>query len=135
MSIKITVFFEEPFWVGIFEREESKHIEVMRVVFGAEPREIEVFQFILENYGKFRFSMPLKVDSDRKETGFKRKQREIKKNMIVKGVSTKSQEALKIQMESRKNEKKEKSKLESETEKKVKFQMKQDKKREKHKGH
>jgi hypothetical protein len=36
------VFFDEPFWVGVFERDVPGGLMVARVVFGAEPSEAEV---------------------------------------------------------------------------------------------
>ena len=33
----LTVFFEGPFWVGVFERVEDGRLSVCRVVFGSEP--------------------------------------------------------------------------------------------------
>ena len=47
---KLTVFFEEPFWVGIFERIEDGKLSVAKVTFGAEPKDYEVQEYIL-----FRF--------------------------------------------------------------------------------
>ena len=38
---KLTVFFEEPFWVGIFERIEDGKLSVAKVTFGAEPKEAD----------------------------------------------------------------------------------------------
>ena len=38
---KLTVFFEEPFWVGIFERIEDGKLSVAKVTFGAEPKDYE----------------------------------------------------------------------------------------------
>ena len=37
-STKLTVFFEAPFWIGVFERIERRKLSVCKVVFGAEPR-------------------------------------------------------------------------------------------------
>ena len=34
VSIKLTVYFEDPFWVGVFERVEYNSLSVCRVVFG-----------------------------------------------------------------------------------------------------
>lgn len=36
-SGKLTVFFEGPFWVGIFERMSEGRLSVCKVTFGAEP--------------------------------------------------------------------------------------------------
>ena len=35
---KLTVYFEEPFWVGVFERMENGKLSVCKVTFGAEPK-------------------------------------------------------------------------------------------------
>ena len=37
MKASLTVFFEEPFWVGVFERIEDGKLSVCKVTFGAEP--------------------------------------------------------------------------------------------------
>lgn len=42
----LTVFFEEPFWVGVFERTTEGKLSVCRITFGAEPRDYEVQAFI-----------------------------------------------------------------------------------------
>ena len=36
---KLTVFFEDPFWVGVFERIDHGRLSVSKVTFGAEPKE------------------------------------------------------------------------------------------------
>lgn len=40
---RLTVFFEAPFWVGMFERFEGGTLSVCRIVFGAEPKDYDVF--------------------------------------------------------------------------------------------
>ncbi len=45
--VKLTVFFEEPFWIGVFERYEDGKLSVAKVTFGAEPKDYDVYQFIL----------------------------------------------------------------------------------------
>ena len=39
---RLTVYFEEPFWVGIFEHIEDGKFSVAKVTFGVEPKEYEV---------------------------------------------------------------------------------------------
>jgi hypothetical protein len=58
---KLTVFFEEPFWVGIYERECDGKYEVCKITFGAEPKDYEVYDFMLKSYGKLRFSPSLET--------------------------------------------------------------------------
>ena len=61
------VFFEEPFWVGVFERIREGRVSVSKVTFGAEPKDYEVLAFLLENYDKLRFGPS--VETVVKETG------------------------------------------------------------------
>ena len=42
VSGKLTVYFEETFWVGVFERIEDGKLSVTKVTFGAEPKDYEV---------------------------------------------------------------------------------------------
>ena len=65
----------------------------------------------------------------------KRMQRDVKKQMQENGVSTKSQQALKLQQEQNKQERKLRSREQKETDELRMFELKQQKKREKHKGH
>lgn len=38
----LTVYFEEPFWVGVFERMAGGSLSVCKVTFGAEPKDHEI---------------------------------------------------------------------------------------------
>ena len=53
---KLTVYFEEPFWVGIFERIEDGKLSVAKVTFGAEPKDYEVKEYIQKYYFGLKFS-------------------------------------------------------------------------------
>ena len=134
--IKLTVFFDNPFWIGIFERIENDKIQVCRVVFGQEPKDYEVYGFLLKNYFKLKFSKDMILDEKPQlKINPKRMQREIKKSTKEKGISTKAQQALKLDYENKKGEKKLLSKEKREIEEKIKFQKRQQKKKEKKKGH
>lgn len=139
MSINITVLFDGSFWVGVFEGEEKEFLQVTKFTFGQEPREIEVLEFILNDFDKLRFSSPQKDKTLKKELSFKKKQKLIKKTQEEKGIGTKAQNALKLLQEERKIERKTErktfNKKKNEEEKRLKFLQKQEKKKEKHKGH
>lgn len=47
---KLTVYFDEPFWVGVFEELDGKKLSVCKVVFGAEPTDAEIYAFILKKF-------------------------------------------------------------------------------------
>ena len=55
-SGKLTVYFEEPFWVGVFERIEDGKLSVAKVIFGAEPKDYEVQEYIQKYYFSLKFS-------------------------------------------------------------------------------
>lgn len=133
---KLTITFDEPFWVGIYEREHKGKYEVCKITFGSEPKDFEVYNFILKNYNKLRFSQPIKtVCATEKRINPKRMQRQIKKNLQETGVGTKAQRALKLQHEQSKKERKSRSKSNKETDKILKFSKRQQKKKQKHRGH
>ena len=56
VSGRLTVFFEEPFWIGVFERISEGRLSVYKVTFGVEPKDYEICDFVLRNYYQLRFS-------------------------------------------------------------------------------
>ena len=134
VSGRLTVFFEDPFWVGVFECISDGKLSVCKVTFGAEPKDYEVYDFVLKNYYQLRFSQA--VATDVKETGRnpKRIQREVRKQVQNAGIGTKSQQALKLQQEQWKTERKTAGRKRREAEKERLFELKQQKKKEKHRG-
>ena len=53
---RLTVYFEEPFWVGIFEHIEDGKLSVAKVTFGVEPKDYEVQEYIQKYYFSLKFS-------------------------------------------------------------------------------
>ena len=52
----LTVFFEGPFWVGVFERIENGRLSAAKVTFGTEPKEPELLIYLLRHYYRLQFS-------------------------------------------------------------------------------
>lgn len=133
---KLTVFFEDPFWVGVFEMAEEGKLEICRVVFGEEPKDYEVYDFVLKNYYRLKFSKPVSIEETyQHKVNPKRMQREIKKSLLEKGVATKSQEAIKLDYESNKIERKASAKKKRDDYEKMLYLKRQEKKKQKKKGH
>ena len=132
---RLTVYFEDPFWIGVFECIENKKLSVCKVTFGAEPTDAEIQEFILNNYYSLQFSPAVTTVVKETKKNPKRLQREAKKQMLDTGIGTKSQVALKLQQEKNKQERKVRSKEQKEAEKQRMFELKQQKRLEKHKGH
>lgn len=131
---KLTVYFDDPFWVGVFERIEDEKLSVCKVTFGAEPKDYEVLEFILKNYGQLKFSPSVDVKVRKEAKNPKRIQREARKEIAQSGIGTKSQQALQQQREENKLMRKAISKQKKEAEKQRQYDLKQQKRKEKHKG-
>ena len=133
--VNLTVFFENPFWVGVFERVLNGRLSVCKVTFGAEPKDYEVWEFVLKHYYKLAFSPAIESEVKKTADNPKRRQREARKQLCAFGIGTKSQRALQMQREEIKMERKQVSRAQREAEKQRQFDLKQQKRKEKRKGH
>lgn len=131
---KLTVFFEEPFWVGVFEQISDGKLAACKITFGAEPKDYEVYDFILKNYNQLRFSPAIEAEVKERKRNPKRKHREVQKQLENIGIGTKSQQALKIQQEQMKIERYTFKKEQKKAQQLEQFALKQQKKKEKHRG-
>lgn len=130
----LTVFFEGPFWVGIFERVEDGKLSACRAVFGNEPKDYEVWNFILKNYDSLKFSPAVDVAVKDSRANPKRMQREAGRQTMEAGIGTKSQQALQLQREAVKTERRQTGREQKEAKKQRLFELKQQKRRKKHRG-
>ena len=89
-----TVFFEDPFWVGVYEREEPGGLTACRVVFGAEPKDGEIYEWMLQNWAQLHFGPPLADARRPRAENPKRARRMARRSLAVQGVGTKAQQAL-----------------------------------------
>lgn len=131
----LTVYFEEPFWVGISERISGGRLTVCKVTFGAEPKDYEVQEFILKHYSRLRLSPAVEIKVRSAADHPKRRMRNAKKQLEHSGVGTKSQQALQRQREESKTERRQCGRRQKEAEEQRKFDLKQQKRKEKHRGH
>ena len=53
---RLIVCFEDPFWIGVFERIQDGKLAAAKVTFGSEPKDYEVSEFILRHYYSLQFS-------------------------------------------------------------------------------
>ncbi len=131
---KLIVFFEDPFWVGVFESGDGKGLVAHRFVFGPEPSDAEVFRFVQ----KYRPVYGEPVESGHrpeKRPGIKRLQREAAKELKCPFTGTKAMEALKKQRETDKKERKRSGAAEKRMREEREFEIRQAKKRGKRRGH
>ena len=134
-QLRLTVYFDEPFWVGVFERMDGDTLSVCKVTFGAEPKDYEVWEFVLKHFSKLHFSPAIEAKLRQTADNPKRRARNARKQTGTVGIGTKSQQALQMQREAMKTERRQISREQREAEKQQQFERRQQKRKEKHRGH
>lgn len=137
VSVACTVFFEDPFWVGVWERTDGNTYCAAKTTFGTQPSDAQVWVFVLERYGELVFSKPERSGGrhpTEQAKNPKRLQREAARAVSGGGVGTKAQQALKSQYGAGKEAQKERSRAERLAEAEQKFLLRQQKKKARHKG-
>ena len=130
-----TVLFQPPFWVGIAERWGEEGYSAARVVFGAQPTEPQLYEWLLREWHRLNFSPAAEGErpaAERKNP--KRTQREAQAATRDRGVSTRAQEALSRQREQEGLTRKRAGRSRREQERQAKYLLRQKKKREKKRG-
>ena len=102
---------------------------------GYEPKDNEIYDFIIHRFHTLRFSSPVDVKEKKKVINPKRRIRLVKKQMKDAGVGTKSQMALQKQFEENKLQHRQEKKKLTHIKKQHQFELKKLKKKQKHKGH
>ena len=133
---RLTVFFEDPFWVGLYERSGGGAYEVCKITFGAEPRDQEVHALILERWRELRFS-PAVPDGGREDRPVnpKRRQRQIQRQLQSPALSTKALRARQQQRAAGPAAPRRRTREEREAQRQRQLALRREKRREKHRGH
>lgn len=138
-TIKATILFEKRFWVGIFERIDKEGYAVARHIFGSEPSDPEIYEFVINHFSELSFGEAKEISVTVQRMNSKRVQREIRREMekmkATQRPSTLAQDYMREEIEKKKKYKKSIRKNEKEAHQKQQFDLKQEKKKEKHKGH
>jgi len=132
---RITVYFDNPFWVCLYERTRGGLYEACKIPFGAEPSDQEVYVFLLEHWRHLPFSPPVthRLPPDRRVNP-KRARREARRQTQPAPIGTKAQQALALQREQGKEARTRRARAEREAEQDRKFALRQEKRKQKHKG-
>lgn len=135
VSSTLTLYHDGRFWVGIVERIEDDRFQAARIVFGAEPSDEEVLRFVVARWGSLSFCGDAEAAVPRLAENPKRRQREVSKALGRAVTSTKAQQALAEQRESRKQECAALRKQKREESRRIRFQQRQEKFKKKRRGH
>lgn len=135
VSSTLTVYHDGQFWVGLAEHVEGGRYGVARIVFGAEPSDEEILQFITGKWAKLSFFGGEPTEASKPAKNPKRRAREAAKALKRPAVSTKAQQALAAQREAMKRESAHaRSRLRAE-EADARHEQRKLKRKQKHRGH
>lgn len=137
ISTTLTVYFDGHFWVGIAERIDSERLEACRIVFGAEPSNEDIYQFVLRQWDQLHFCAPIDAapSSEKRPANPKRRQREAAKEAARARPSMRAQQALALERDARKLEGRNLSSAMAKKLARTRYEQKREKRRKKHRGH
>jgi hypothetical protein len=136
----VTVTFDPPFWIVLFESIEEEKYSVAREVIGtSEPTSAEIMLFFDRfNFKEIRYTTPIEEEkTQNSRVSFKKMQKKVKKateQSNYKHTYCKAHEELKKQQEQNKQERKSFNREKRDEEKERKFELKQQKKKQKLRG-
>lgn len=135
ITARLTVYFEDPFWVGVLERQTGGRLTACKVTFGACPSDAEVYRWLLKSWHTLHFSPPVKGGPAGATVRNPKRMQRIARQETTRGIGTKAQQALQMQREAAKAACQVRTRTEKEAEIARRFAQKQQKRREKHRGH
>lgn len=139
ISIVAKIYYEKGLWRGLFERTDIDGYTAAKKIFGAEPSDAEVYDFVLHHYDELNFGEQKEFILTVKRENPKRVRRELRKEMErlkeTSRPSTFAQDYMREQQELHKKSRKKASTHEKRAQAEEKFAKKQQKKKKKQKGH
>ena len=135
VSSTLTVYHDGQFWVGLAERVEDGRYGVARIVFGAEPSNEEILQFITGKWAKLAFFGDEATETSKPAKNPKRRAREASRALKQPAMSTKAQQALANQRETMKRESVHARSQCRADEAEARFEQRKLKRKQKHRGH
>ena len=135
VSSTLTVYYDGQFWVGLAEHVEGGRYGIARIVFGAEPSDEEILQFVASKWEKLAFFGDEATETKRPAKNPKRRAREAAKALKQPAMSTKAQQALANQRETMKRESARARSQRRADEAEARFEQRKLKRKQKHRGH
>jgi hypothetical protein len=138
--VRLTVYYDGQFWVGIFEEPAEDTLVVARHVFGSEPSGREILALVLRalpgliTRTEMHETRSAREDETRRVSP-KRLAREAARAVSQRGVSTRSQDAFKRQIEQGKSEARKAGREERESERERRREIARSKALKRHRGH
>lgn len=136
----MTVYFDAPFWVAVLELHDAGRVRAARHVFGAEPTDAELYQFLLRHGTALlvRAGQSAAVNDDRSvpapTRNPKRLARDAARAAQLSRPSTVAQEAVRKEVELRKHASAARSREHRDEHAEHRRQVRRDKSRARHRG-
>ncbi|TGA98013.1 DUF2992 family protein [Sporolactobacillus shoreae] len=138
--LKLTVYFDGQFWVGIIEVLCNENLKVFRHIFGPEPNNQQILSFVSRPLPRIldRSRTAKPVDAAESLSGHplspKRAQRMAAKALKKKGIGTKAQNVMREAIHAHKAELKHAAKIKRETLIRERYLLRKEKAKQKHRG-
>jgi hypothetical protein len=117
-TMKLTVFFDPPYWVGVLEEERDGVLYAACYIFGAMPGNQEIYDFVRHDLNNLRARMTVGVPVDpadhARRKNPKRLQREIRRDLDKQGVTRQAHDAIRREFEQHKRDRREQTRAERE---------------------
>lgn len=135
VSSTLTVYHDGQFWVGLAEHVEDGRYGAARIVFGAQPSDEEILQFVVGKWEKLSFFGGKPAEASKPAKNPKRRAREAAKALKQPAMSTKAQQALAAQREAMKRESAHAKSRRRAEEAEARYERRKLKRKQKHRGH
>ncbi len=135
VSSTLTVYHDGQFWIGLAEHVEDGRYGVARIVFGAEPSNEEILQFVVGKWEKLSSFDGKPAEASKPAKNPKRRAREAAKALKQPAMSTKAQQALAAQREALKQESDHARSRRRAEEADARYEQRKLKRKQKHRGH
>jgi Protein of unknown function (DUF2992). len=135
--MRLIIFFDGQFWIGLVERITQSGFYTEKFIFGSEPKDGEILNFVNNELISRINILPADMQSnvfEERKINPKRLKKLARLEMAKSAVSTKSQDALRLKMEASKKQKNSLTKKQIEEKKQLKRNIAVLKKKQKHKG-
>ena len=135
VSSTLTVYHDGQFWVGLAEHVEDGRYGAARMVFGAEPSNEEILQFVVGKWERLSFFGDDVTETSKPAKNPKRRAREAAKTLTQPAMGTKAQQALANQRETMTRESAHARSRRRADEAEARFEQRKLKRKQKHRGH
>jgi hypothetical protein len=136
--VKLTVFFDGQYWVGVVEETEGTKVRACRHIFGPEPKDGEVLDFVRNSTTGLldRATQRLETGKLRNERKVnpKRLARQVAEEMRRHGISSYTHQTLQLELEHRKKERASEQRRHAKEMREKKRQLRLQKAKQKHRG-